>query len=703
MWSNILDRISFLSLFLVIVLLPVFFLPFTQIPIETSKALLLVVGLAVSLIFWALARFSDGKVTMPKSWLLFSGFIVALVVLISAAFSSAPQASFFGTMFDIGSFWFIFTGMLLMLACALILRDARNANMVLFGVIISAGVVLLFQIARFFFPAALSLGLLGSKTDNILGSWNAFGIFAGFSALVSLLIIEFFSVTKRSKLFFGALIILSLLLVASVNFMFAWELLGVSALIIFVYKVSFFSREREKDGIKSPFPAFSFAIVMISLLFFMSGQFIGSAIPSRLGLSNIDPSPNFTATMTAAKQSLAEKPLLGIGPNRFADIWSKYKPSPVNASEFWNVSFDHGSGLIPTLLATTGYLGILAWLLFFGLFIVSGARSLFSNLDKGLNKEMTAFFVLALYLFIASFFYTVGTVIFLLALAFTGIFIGLSAGRAHDGHISVQFLDDHRKSFFFILFLVVMLVVSAAASFKFIERFASVPYYAKTLQAFETSTDNTAPRIADAESSIGKTLSLYVNDLYLRTYSQVYLSKISLLAQKGDTVTETDKADFQTSFQEAVNGAQAATTFNNGNHLNFQALGNVYATAAALGIKDAYEKAVQAYNKAAELNPINPSIQLALANIAITADKTNDAKTLALKALQLKPDYLDALITLAQIAKSQGDMKTAVSYGERALALYPTNKDLIEYVNSLKNNTTPPVIPESAKDTNSKN
>ena len=81
MLSNILDRISFWSLFVVIVLLPIFFLPFTQVPIETSKGLLFVVGLAVSIIFWIAARFSDGKISLPKSWLLLSAFGVLLVFL----------------------------------------------------------------------------------------------------------------------------------------------------------------------------------------------------------------------------------------------------------------------------------------------------------------------------------------------------------------------------------------------------------------------------------------------------------------------------------------------------------------------------------------------------------------------------------------------------------------------------------------------
>src|SRR3989338_5339867 len=108
--TNIFERLSFLSLFLVVVLLPLFFLPFTNIPIETSKGLLLVLGLVASIVFWAIARFSDGKIVFPKSWLLVSGFGIALIFLLSSLLSGNSQVSLFGTMFDIGSFYFIFSG-----------------------------------------------------------------------------------------------------------------------------------------------------------------------------------------------------------------------------------------------------------------------------------------------------------------------------------------------------------------------------------------------------------------------------------------------------------------------------------------------------------------------------------------------------------------------------------------------------------------
>src|SRR3989344_4266210 len=217
MKSNIFDKISFLSLFLVVVLLPFFFLPFTNIPIETLKGLLLVVGLAVCIIFWAIARFSDGKISFSKSLILVGGAGIILAFFLSALFSEASGISFFGTIFEIGTFWFIS---------------------------------------------------------------------AGFSALTSLLISEFFLVTRKTQWILRILVLFSMVFIAAVNLLFVWEILGIFSLFIFVYKVSVNSNEKDGEEKKIHFPAFSFIIVMITLLFFISGAFIGEILPRHLGLSN---------------------------------------------------------------------------------------------------------------------------------------------------------------------------------------------------------------------------------------------------------------------------------------------------------------------------------------------------------------------------------------------------------------------------------
>ena len=151
------------------------------------------------------------------------------------------------------------------------------------------------------------------------------------------------------------------------------------------------------------------------------------------------------------------------------------------------------------------------------------------------------------------------------------------------------------------------MIISAATGFKYIERLASVSYFGKTVSA------STVPV---AEDSIIKAISLYQNDLYLRTYVQVYLTKINSIVAKGSSsLSETDKADLQTSFDQAVNGAQLAIAYDNTNYLNFNSLGVVYNTVGLLGVKDAYSKAIEAYKTASVLNPLNPGIKLATARV----------------------------------------------------------------------------------------
>jgi tetratricopeptide (TPR) repeat protein len=360
-----------------------------------------------------------------------------------------------------------------------------------------------------------------------------------------------------------------------------------------------------------------------------------------------------------------------------------YKPSgintKINGNDFWNVAFNSGSGLLPTLIATTGYLGILAWLAFFVLLIISGTKSIFSSIKNGINWETMAFFVLSLYLFVSAFFYSTGPVIFLLAFAFAGVFIGLSASHSKNGEISFSFLNDHRKSFFSMLFIILLIIISAATSFKYLERFVSVSYFGKTLSA---------TTIPEAITSINRAITLNSNDLYLRTYAQVYLVKFDSLIKKGDSLTEAEKADLQLSLDQAINGAQSATIYNPKSYLNFQALGSVYQSLASFGVKDAYSKAIEAYKTASTLNPLNPGLKLEIASSLLADGKTKDAKEYANLAISLKPDYINALIVLSQIAKKEGDNALALSYARTALSLSPLDKNLIQYVDSLKNTSS---------------
>ncbi len=692
MLSNILDRISFWSLFSVIVILPLFFLPFTGIPIENAKNLLLVVGLAITVIAWAAARFSDGEIVIPKSWVLLSGAVVTLVFLVSSLLSGGAEISMFGIMLDTGTFWFMFASFMLMLVSALIIKDEKKGKIIFYGLLSSFVFILFFQILRFIMPNTLSFGVFGGKAGNLFGSWNSFGILVGLVNLMALFAVEFLDVSRKVKLLMGGIVVFTLIMAAVVNFSLVWTLLGIFAMVIFIYRISLSSRR------EASFPAFSFAVVIVSLLFVMSGQFIGSYLPNLIGVSDSEVGPSFSSTMTIAKATFKTDPLFGVGPNRFAEAWAMYKPAIINQSLFWDSSFNYGSGLIPTLAITTGIMGVLAWFAFIVLFLINGVKTIFTAMKKSLGYEVSIFFLIALYMLASLFFYSAGSASFLLTFALLGVYIGISSSVKEEREWSLSFVDGTKRKFFTILSLVFIMIASAGVSFKFLERFASVYYFENAI---------TTKEINVAEKAISKAILLYPNDLYYRTYSNVYLAKLSNLIYKDSALTDVEKEELKFDLDSTINGAGLAANYNPKNYLNFQSLGAIYYSTGLFGSEGAYDNAIAAYQKASELNPLNPGLKLSIANAYLQQDKTKEARDYATEALTLKGDFVDAMIVLAKVEKKSGNQQLAVSYAEQALALYPGNKDLNDFVTLIKTGSVPTSTPEATtpaenntKDTN---
>jgi hypothetical protein len=644
MYSNIFDRLAFISLLLVIVFLPLFFLPFTTIPVETSKGLFLVVGLTLAVTFWAIGRFVKGEFVMPRSAVLLSGLAVAVVFLLSAIFSGSSNVSLFGVMFDLGSFWFIFAGLTLLFISAIIFRTEAQAQLLLWGMVFSATLLMIFQALRFLIPAELTLGVLGGKTDNLIGVWNSLGIFAGFSALMFILLIEFFPVSRLSKILLQIMLLLAVLISATVNFALVWVLLGISSLIIFVYKAS--SSLHAAEGEERRFPVMSFAIVILSVLLLTSGQMAGNLLPGVLGITNTEIGPSIDSTLAVTKGVVKDKPILGIGPNRFGEAWVKYKPAAINNTQFADVVFEVGYGAFPTMASTTGVLGILAVILFSLSLVWSGARSVFAGVHSNISWTTMAAFVLSLYLLVSLWFYSAGIVIYLLFMALAGVLVGLKSTKENnDWH--VVFISDHRKSFISILALILLVVCSAVLAFQYVERFASVRYLRKALAA---------ENVNDAELNINKALNLNYNDLYLRAHSQVYLAKLNILAGEGN-VTEEKKPELQAAFDQALRSAELAVAYNPKNFINYRFLGTLYESAGTAGIKEANPKALAAYKAADALNSSSPMLKIDMSRASLAA----------------------------------GDSKDALKYAEEALALAPSNPAVVEYVNTLKSRISAPV------------
>ena len=675
--SKIFDKISFWSLFITIISLPFFFLPFTKIPVEISKGLILVSGLSVSIIFWAIARFFDRKIIIHRSWIFWSALIVLFVTFLSSIFSKAIGFSLFGTLLDTGSFFFIFAAFLLMFFSSLIFKDKKAIDLISKGLIISFFASVVFQIAHVFLPKILSFGTLLQKTDNLVGTFNSFSIFAGLVIIFSMLVLSFTVTSKANKYILGLAILISVFLIALNNFSFIWLVLGIFSLFIFIYKISFASdvnsvTENLEERNKNKFAVIPFLMVIISVLFLLGVKDIGNLAPSYFGISNMEIRPSLSTTFDVAKGALIKNPILGLGSNTFSSAWDLHRDVSINDTNFWGPSFEFGSGIFPTYMITGGFIGLLAWAFFLVIITLFILKNLFSKKIKNLpDSRIPLFLIMSLYLFVVAFFYPVSPVLILLAFAFLGIFIGASnSGK----EINLEFLKNSRKTFIAVVALVIIILATIAAEFKYTERFISISYFQKTVAASSVEL---------AEKNINKAVALYSNDLYLRTYTQVYLLKFKTISTKGASITDSEKLELKDSFDKSIAAGELAVRYNKNNYLNFKSLGIAYETFATYGIQNAGNMAVEMYKKASELSPQNPGLKLDVARVSFMLGDNENAKKYALESFDLKKDYIDAMITLSQILKAEGDSKGAMMYGQLALSYDPMNTKLAQFVDSI--------------------
>lgn len=692
MSSRIFDQISFYVFLLIAFLLPVFFLPFTKIPIETSKGLVVVLGLSVSLTAWALARFFDGKVLLPKSNLLLAGGGVLFAFFISALASPVKAWSFWGIMFDVGSFWFMFACFMLMFLASVIINDKFRSRLVL-GVVMSSFVfVLLFQLAHLIWPAQTSFGVLAQKADTLVGSWNVLGMLSGLIVIAFVFAVEFLLKERWNKVLAGLFLLLGYFFVLLVNYSFVLWLVGIFTLVIFVFKFLEYTKSKALSLGQVSFPLVPLVIFIFSALFLVSGSEIRGFLPNSLGVAqNVEIRAPFGSTVHIIKQTLKDRPALGSGPNRFGDMWSLHKNPEVNTGGLWDISFDFGWGLMPTFIVTTGILGTLAWLVFFAILILQGLKIVFFSIREGKNYELSLLFFTGAYLFLASVFHPFGSTLFFLAFLLVGSMVGVFAAEGDSSSIKLSFLDDPRKSFFAIMLLIVFIIISVWTGISFTKRFASVPYFKTALAQTDTT---------KAEESILRAISLNPNDLYYRTLAQIQVAKLREKVLANRNPSEAEGLEMKKILDNALDASIASTDYNHTNFLNYLGLGIVYEFAGSLGAPGHYDKAFLAYESASRINPLNPGIKLAMARVSLANKNKVEAMSYAEESLRLKPDYFDVLVFLAQFSKNEGDLAGARGYATSALMLAPSNKQLLDFLENLKPVEKAPVKEEPKKKNN---
>lgn len=658
-------------------LLPLLFVPVAFVSFDYTKTLVVIIGVLLAVIFFSLSVLRSGKVFLSAPLALWGLWGVAGATVLSAVLSGDMRDAFMGD--DIGVHTSLFVVVLALVATVTsLIGQTKQTIMRLYVVLTGSAVVLgIFHLARLIVgPEMLSLGIFQNLVSTPIGGWNDLALFFGLSILLSLVALEQLPLTKWGKSLFSAVIVLSLIVLAVVNFFAVWLVLGLVSLIVLMYSLTkdrfaekTMTLEGKKNSLSLQSVVLSVLVFIISLVFIIGGGAVGGSISKLTGISYIEVRPSFEATMEITRNVFAENAFVGIGPNKFVDAWRLYKDPSINQTVFWATDFKGASGYITTFFVTTGIVGILAWLAFFGLFLFAGFRMLFksTHTDRFWYFIGSSSFVAAAYLWGMSFIYVPGAAMLLLAGIFTSVMFAAYSALVTTRPLSFSIAANKRAGFILVGVVMVVIVAASSALYYVGRSYASVHTFGNALYGAQTGAE-----LQQVEEQIASAYATSKNDAYALQLASYQLAKMNALAGLSE-LTEAQQQELQLSIQNGINAGMIATNDDPTDSLYWSTLGSIYSVLAAASVEGAQDKAREAFVKAKSFDPTNPVHALLEAQLNSRTGDLAGARSEIQQAIALKPNYTDALFFLTQIDIAEGKTADAIATTKAIISLEPNN------------------------------
>jgi tetratricopeptide (TPR) repeat protein len=651
------EKLNKITLYFLLFLIPIFFLPFTQNFLDFPKQIFFQILISLSFIGWLGKSILRGELRLRgNSSFYFLLFFILISLLISSFLSLSFKHSFLGLSLDfVDSF---LNHLLLIIFATLLINTFSEKSDLLFlislflfsGLI--AGFLNLLQIYKIFiFP----LDFTKIISFNTIGTPNAFSIFS--LSLLPISLILGFLAKGNLKTFFVVTSLFLFLNLLFINFKTAWSGLIISILILFIF------RSREK--LNSLF-VISLMIFLIFAIFFYFFPFTLKGFP----VLPPEVSLSFVSEIEIIKGSFLNKVkniIFGSGPSTFILDYSQYRSPLLNQSFFWGTRFLRGHSMFFDWLLTKGVLGILGLIsLYFLLFYY-----FFKNLVKENLFDLKLAIGASLFsLIFVSFFYPFNFILWFLLWFLIGIFIFFFS----QNEIILKINTPQRTMFFNLIF-----ILSLALSLFLI--FYNLRWYLAEVNYFKGINSSSVDEGINYLTKAVRLNSLMDN--YWRDLSQLYLAKANLISQDQKIPLEEKRNRINLVIGLGAEAINRATNLAPMNVANWNVRGFFYQN--LIGIEGAENQALFSYRKAIQLEPSSPFSFGEIARVYILLaqnynqkgeeekkiENLNSAIEALNKALQLKPDYAVANYLLAVALDQQGKLDEAIQKLETTKNLAP--------------------------------
>lgn len=645
---------------------PLLFIPSGIVSLDATKTLWLSVLASISLILYIIHTLRSGTASVPNKSVLIGAGAVAIITLVSSILSSNFYKSFFGQGFELVTAGVIIVSLIGFVLSVIHGSRERIVHMTMW---LGAAFILLFvfQILFAFFPDFFRFGILPDISSTLAGKWYDLSIFAGMVMLGSLISIRFLKVGGYMLAVFAFVALASLVTLIFTNFSQVWFSLAVVSLVAVIYVWVRSADPRISSRISAPFTILF--IISAAMLFW--GNSIAGPVIKSVGVSESEMRLPWQYTLDVTVGSLKNSPLIGVGPNRFLGEYLVNKSPVINQSQYWNVEFSDGFGFIPTLLATTGVLGFLAWI-FFGVGLFKKGVLMAKNPLKLISGSIDEYCLMvtglsALFFWILLFIYVPSQAIVFIALVVTGLFASMIASIDTLSWHQFDYSRPSVRRVSIVMFSMIGILVAVMA-FMYVRKVVASAYFHVGIREISAGE-------RDLEEAFGyfkSALAWHETDVYYQALSEINLAKISyIVANATTTPSEATVREVAGMLEEAVQYTRTATEIDPDNYYNYILQARAAETAAFLKANGARETTERAYAEAIVRNPLNPSLYLYLARFEANQGNYEQAKRYVGEAIRIKPNFTEAVFTLVQIQVAEGKIDDAIISAKVATEISP--------------------------------
>ncbi len=667
--STHLDKLTRILVYLLLFLLPLFFLPITLESLEINKQTLLVVLTLAASLSWIGSMVAKQHFDLRAGWLNIVPLLILGATTASAISSPAPYLSWIGgSSQEYMSVTTIFALTILFFVVVNRLHGENEHRTMHALLLLSATIVGTHGLIQTF----------SGDLFNTIGTQNALGVYLacmtvfGCGLLVTIrpdhTLLHKNGIGKLETILILIISTETLVLLLILDYGVLWSVLLLGLLPLLGCALL-----RAKDIHDQRRFILPFGILAISLLYLLW-------LPTPFSLQlPTEVTPSFSTSATIAQKILnGPKMLFGSGPGTFAFDYAEFKPQDVNITPLWANRFDRGASYIHTIASSLGLIGLLALGIYLLVFFVRGiARVIGAHAYRDWSAvlvDFSAWTVLAISLFLYPANMTTISLLFILS--------ALIAAHLMPKTVDGSFEKHPRVGFGFTTAAIVVSIMVLSVMFVGAGRYLSEIALARAVR-LSSDNNSTAQVVSELQTAVRYNR---FNDVAERNLSQALLLQVGeSLANLTDisTVTAETQQAVKLLSSESIRAAVRATELSDRNALNWLVRGAVYREFIPL-IGNAGTFAIAAYSTAIDLEPTNPSTQTELGKTYLTFAETvrdltgstdiptaQTAKTqldsyLAsaeiafLKAIELKKDFASAHYQLAVTYERQGRLGDSI-------------------------------------------